>query len=106
MTYFVFLHGMTDDAHDSICDKQTTLIAKRIMENNRGTPKMTVRQASEWLQKHDQPAAVTSRGLETSDGESVCEFCNRVGAGSPAMMGGDTIHYCNACRANDARRDA
>lgn len=52
--------------------------------------------------KRDPPAAVTSRGLETADGESVCEFCNRVGPGSPAKTGEDTIHYCEACRANDA----
>jgi hypothetical protein len=52
--------------------------------------------------KRNQPVAVTSRGLETADGESVCEFCNRVGPGRPAVMGEDTIHYCEACRANDA----
>ena len=47
-------------------------------------------------------AKVTSQGLETNDGEAVCEFCNRVGPGSSARMGEDTIHYCEACRANDA----
>jgi hypothetical protein len=48
------------------------------------------------------PAAVTSRGLETADGDAVCEFCNRVGPGRPAMMGEDTVHYCEACRSADA----
>lgn len=48
------------------------------------------------------PAAVTSQGLETADGDAVCEFCNRVGPGRPAMMGEDTIHYCEACRSADA----
>jgi len=48
------------------------------------------------------PAAVTSRGLETADGDAVCEFCNRVGPGRPAVMGEDTVHYCEACRSADA----
>jgi len=36
------------------------------------------------------------------DGEPVCEFCNRVGPGRPAVMGDDTVHYCEKCRAKDA----
>jgi hypothetical protein len=54
------------------------------------------------LRTQASAAAVTSQGLATADGESVCEFCNRVGPGRPAVMGEDTIHYCEACRANDA----
>lgn len=37
------------------------------------------------------------------DGEPVCEFCNRVGPGRPAVMGDDTVHYCEKCRAKDAK---
>lgn len=52
-THYVFTNGMSQDEHDRVCDKQTTLVAKRIVQNQRATPKMTVQQATEWLQKHD-----------------------------------------------------
>lgn len=58
-TFYIFDHGATPEQHDAICDKQTTLVAKRIVQNQRGTPKMTVQQAIEWLQKHD-PAYLAS----------------------------------------------
>jgi|688.fasta_scaffold14051_12 hypothetical protein len=67
--------------------------------NSNSVGAATLRQC---LAKHEPFAAVTSQGLETADGESVCEFCNRVGPGRAAVMGEDTIHYCEACRANDA----
>ena len=51
--YFVFDHGLTDEEHDALCDRQTTLVAKRIVQNQRGTPSMTVEQAIAWLRTHD-----------------------------------------------------
>lgn len=53
ITHYVFTNGMSQQEHDAVCDAQTTLVAKRIVQNQRGTPKMTVQQATEWLQAHD-----------------------------------------------------
>lgn len=48
-THYVFTNGMSQDEHDRVCDKQTTLVAKRIVERQRGTPKMTLVEAIKWL---------------------------------------------------------
>lgn len=68
MTYFVFTHGMTEAEHDAICNKQTTLIAKRIVQTQRGTPKMTVQQATTWLQTHDPEYLASDYHDSTIDG--------------------------------------
>lgn len=53
MTILVFTHGMSEHEHNQICDKQTTLVAKRIVQIQRGTPSMTIEQAMAWLEQHD-----------------------------------------------------
>lgn len=47
-------------------------------------------------------ARVTPSGLQTGDGEQVCEFCNCIGPGKLARTGdGKPYFYCDHCRRLD-----
>ena len=96
--------GMDTEFHDNLADAHRA--AREALRTLVGDASEVVGAVIERVRLSDLERTTVGAVGKVSpgwlDGEPVCEFCNRVGPGRPAVMGDDTVHYCEKCRAKDA----
>ena len=96
--------GMDTEFHDNLADAHRA--AREAIRTLVGNASEVVGAVIERVRLSDLERTTVGAVGKVSpgwlDGEPVCEFCNRVGPGRPAVMGDDTVHYCEKCRAKDA----